>query len=160
MFRLLEKLKYMFLGGLLTCAGFMFGNMNSDTVAQFRSEQIDELTVQELTVLEDITVIADDGVPQVVISWNERGGEVACLGSAKERDAGTASLLVGRFGGIAGVTSGKGIAGASLTIGTEGGGLTIFPVPGIKGGASLGIVDGDGVVFVTDRFGERRSFGQ
>ena len=30
-FRLREKLKYMFLGGLLTLAGFMFGNMNSDT---------------------------------------------------------------------------------------------------------------------------------
>ena len=33
-FKLHEKLKYMFLGGVLTLAGFMFGNMNSDTEAQ------------------------------------------------------------------------------------------------------------------------------
>ena len=160
MFRLSEKLKYMVLGGFLISAGFMFGNMNSDTEAQFGSEKTDKLTVQELTVLEDITVIADDGEPRVVISWNERGGQVTCLGSGEERDSAQASLLVGMFGGIAGVTSGQGIAGASLTIGTEGGGVTIFPVPGKEGGASLAIVDGDGVVFRRDKFGELRSLEQ
>ena len=77
MFRLSEKLKYMVLGGFLTFAGFMFGNMSSDTEAQFGSETIDELTVRELTVLEDITVIADDGERRVVISC-ENGGKVTC----------------------------------------------------------------------------------
>ena len=160
MFRLREKLKYMVLGGFLISAGFMFGNISSDTEAQFGSETIDELTVQELTVLEDITVIADDGERRVVIAWNDRGGQVTCLGSGGERDSAQASLLVGMFGGIAGVTSGQGIAGASLTIGTEGGGVTIFPVPGKEGGASLAIDDGDGVVFRRDRSGELRSLGQ
>ena len=42
-FKLHEKLKYMFLGGVLTLAGFMFGNMNSDTEAQLGYETIDKL---------------------------------------------------------------------------------------------------------------------
>ena len=160
MYRLSEKLKYMFLGGFLTVAGFMFDNMNSDIEAQFGSEKIDELTVQELTVLEDITVVADDGEPRVVIFWNDRGGQVTCLGPGEDGDSAQASLLVGMFGGIAGITSGQGIAGASLTIGREGGGVTIFPVPGKEGGASLAIIDGNGVVFRTDRFGELHSLEQ
>ena len=46
MLRLREKLKYMFLVGLLAFAGFMFGNMNNDTKAELGSDTIDELTVR------------------------------------------------------------------------------------------------------------------
>jgi len=49
-FRLREKLKYMFLGGLLTLTGFMLGNMNNNTEAQFGYETIDKLSVGELIV--------------------------------------------------------------------------------------------------------------
>ena len=149
MLRLSGKLKYMFLGGFLTFVVLMYGNMNNDTEAQFGSETIDALTVGELTVLEDITVIGDDGNDRVVISWDGNGGRIACLGSSGVR---TAGLQIGMLGGIAGVLSGKSIAGASLTIGTEGGGVTIFPVNG-QGGAALSIVDGSGAVFTRDRFG-------
>ena len=78
MLRLREKLKYMFLVGLLAFADFMFGNMNNDTKAELGSDTIDELTVRKLTVLEDITVIADNGEPRVVISWHELSGQVSC----------------------------------------------------------------------------------
>ena len=69
-FRLREKLKYMFLGGLLTLAGFMFGNMNSDTAAQFGHETIDKLTVGELIVRKDIRVVSNGVDPRVHISWD------------------------------------------------------------------------------------------
>ena len=152
MFKLREKLKYMALGALIALTGFVLGNMNKDTEAQSGSETIDELTVRKLTVLEDITVIADNGEPRVVISWDENGGRVSCYGLGGIRAAAGAGLQIGKLGGIVGVTGRKGSAGASLTIGTEGGGVTIFPVAG-KGGAALSIVEGDGVVFTRDRFG-------
>ena len=67
-------------------------------------------------------------------------------------------LLVGQLGGIAGVTDRNG-SGASLTLGMEGGGVTIFPIAGVtgKGGAALGIDEGDGIVFIKNRFGELRA---
>ena len=67
MFRLSEKLKFILLAGILAFAGFMLGNMRSDTQAQSGSETTDELTVRKLTVLEDITVKADNGERRVVI---------------------------------------------------------------------------------------------
>ena len=161
MLRLREKLKYMFLAGLLALAGFMLGNMNNDTKAQLESKMIDTLTVRKLTVLEDIAVIADNAEQRVVISWHELGGDVSCYGPGRMDVADGASLLVGQLGGIAGVTD-RNASGASLTIGTEGGGVTIFPVEGPlvgKGGAALGIDKGDGFVSTIDRFGERRALG-
>ena len=158
MLRLREKLKYTFLTGLLAIAGFMFGNMNNDTKAQLGPEMIDALTVRKLTVLEDITVIADSGEPRVVISWNEISGHVWCYGPGGMDVADRTGLLMGQLGGIAGVTDRNG-SGASLTLGTEGGGVTIFPIEGAlagKGGAALGIDKGDGFVSTIDRFGERR----
>ena len=157
MFRLREKLTYMFFTGLLAFVGFMFGNMNNDTKAQLRSETIDALTVRKLTVLEDITVIADNGEPRVVISWNEIGGSVSCYGPGGMDVADRTALLVGQLGGIAGVTD-RNISGASLTLGLEGGGVTIFPIAGPtgEGGAALGIDEGNGVVSTINRFGERR----
>lgn len=52
--------------------------------------------------------------------------------------------------------------GASLTLGLEGGGVTIFPIAGVtgKGGAALGIAEGDGVIFTKDKLGKLRSFKQ
>ena len=161
MLRLREKLKYMFLVGLLAFAGFMLGNMNNDTTAELGSDTIDELTVRKLTVLEDIAVIADNGEPRVVISWNELSGQVSCYGPGKMDIADRAALLVGQLGGIVGVTDKNG-GGASLTLGLEGGGVTIFPIEGAlvgKGGAALGIDEGDGFVSTIDRFGERRTLG-
>ncbi len=162
MLRLREKLKYMFLTGVLAFAGFMLGNMNNDTKAQLGSEMIDTLTVRKLTVLEDITVIADNGESRVAISWHELSGDVSCYGPGKVDVADRASLLVGQLGGIAGVTD-KNASGVSLTLGTEGGGVTIFPIEGplaAKGGAALGIDKGDGFVSTIDSSGERRTLGQ
>ena len=162
MFRLREKLKYMFLTGVLAFAGFMLGNVNNDTKAQLESEMIDTLTVRKLTVLEDIAVIADNGEPRVVISWHEMSGEVSCYGPGKMDVADRVSLLVGQLGGIAGVTD-RNASGASLTIGLEGGGVTIYPIEGPlagKGGAALSIDQGDGFVFTRDGSGELRALGQ
>ena len=156
MFRLREKLKYMVLMGLLVLAGFIFGNMNKDTEAESGSETIDELTVRRLTVLKDITVIADDGERRVVISSDENGGEVTCFDPEGIR---TAGLSIGKEGGLVAVTGRKG-GGASLSVDEEGGAVAIFPVNGKKGGAALTIIDGDGVVFTIDRFGESCSLGQ
>ena len=157
MFRLHEKLTYIFFTGLLAFAGFLFGNMNNDTKAQLRSETIDALTVRKLTVLEDITVVADNGEPRVVISWNEISGSVSCYGPGGMDVADRTALLVGQLGGIAGVTD-RNISGASLTLGLEGGGVTIFPIAGPtgEGGAALGIDEGNGIVSTINRFGERR----
>jgi len=147
----------MFLTGLLAFAGFLFGNMNNDTKAQLRSETIDALTVRKLTVLENITVIADNGEPRVVISWNEISGSVSCYGPGGMDVADRTALLVGQLGGIAGVTD-RNISGASLTLGLEGGGVTIFPIAGPtgEGGAALAIDEGNGIVSTINRFGERR----
>ncbi len=152
MLRLREKLKYMALGALIALAGFVLGNMNENTEAQSGSETIDELIVRRLTVLEDITVIADNGEPRVIISVDENGGRVSCYGLGGIRAPAGAGLQIGKLGGIVGVTGKQGNAGASLTIGTEGGGVTIFSAAG-KGGAALSIVEGNGVVFTRDRFG-------
>ena len=149
MFRLDEKLKYMFFAGLLAFAGFLFGNMNSDTEAQSGSETIDELTVRKLTVLEDITVVADDGERRVVISWDENGGRVTCLDSKGLR---AASLSMDEIGGMVVVRSEKG-GGASLGVDEEGGNGGVSPVTDGQGGAGLLILEGDGVVFTSDRFG-------
>ena len=158
MFRLREKLTYMFFTGFLAFAGFMFGHMNNDTKAQLGPETIDALTVRKLTVLEDITVIADNGEPRVVISWNEISGSVSCYGLGGMDVADSTALLVGQLGGIAGVTD-RNNSGASLTLGLEGGGVTIFPITGPtgKGGAALSIDEGDGIVFIKNRFGELRA---
>lgn len=156
MLRLREKLKYMFLGGLLTFAGFMFANMNSDIQAQSGSETIDELTVRKVTVLEDLTVKADDGEDRVVISSDEDGGNITCLGPERRR---AASLLVNEMGGMVAV-HGKEGGGASLSIDEEGGSVAIFPVIEGQGGAALGIFDGNGVIITVDRFGEFQSFEQ
>ena len=156
MFRLRDKMKYMVFIGLLVLVGFIFGNINNDTNAQSKSDTVGKLTVRKLTVLEDITVIADDGEPRVVISWNEDGGEVTCVGPEGIRAAG---LSIDKEGGVIAVAGRKG-EGASLSVNEEGGGVAIFPGTGNKGGAALGIIDGDGVVITRDRFGEFRSLGQ
>ena len=71
-FRLREKLKYMFLEGLLTLAGFMIRNMNSNTEAQFGSETFDKLTVRELIVRKDITVMSEGWILGFISLGTER----------------------------------------------------------------------------------------
>ena len=157
MFRLRDKLKYIVFMGLLVLVGFVFGNMNNDTDAQSKSDTVDKLTVRKLTVLEDITVIADDGEPRVVISWDEDGGKVTCLGPERIR---AADLLVGEMGGVIAVFGRNG-GGAGLSVDETGGAVAIFPVDGKNGGAALSISDdGDGLIITRDRFDEFRAWGQ
>ena len=102
-FKLHEKLKYMFLGGVLTLAGFMFGNMNSDTQAQLGSETIDKLTVRELIVRKHIVLVDNNMDPQVSITWEKDGGRIAAYGPggrsaawmAADENGGTVAVLGG-----------------------------------------------------------------
>ena len=152
-FKLHEKLKYMFLGGVLTLAGFMFGNMNSDTQAQFGSETIDELTVRELIVLKDITVISDDMDLRVLISWDKDGGSVTAYGPEGK---GAASLSVNEDGGAVTVQGVIGKNGARLAATQEGGSVAVFNPQG-NARAAFSIVDGNGVAYLVDKFGEFRA---
>ena len=155
MFRLSEKLKYMALGALIALGGLVFGNINKDTEAEPESEKINALIVRELTVLKDIAVIADDGEHKVVISSNENGGRVLCLGPGGKRAVAGAALRIGEMGGVVDVRGRKG-GSAGLSVTTDGGSVTILPISG-NGSAAMNIVNGDGVVFTRDRFGEFHS---
>ena len=151
-FRLREKLKYMFLGGLLTLAGFMFGSMNSDTTAQFGYETIDKLTVGELIVRKDITVMSDDMDTRVHISWDRNGGRVITYGP---KGMGAASLLVAEGNGVVTTQGSKEKTGASLMVNEGGGVLSLFAPDG-KARIVLGISEGDGVAYLVDKFGDAR----
>ena len=97
-----------------------------------------------------------------ITSWHEMSGDVSCYGPGGMDVADRASLLVGQLGGIAGVTD-RNASGASLTVGLEGGGVTIYPIEGAlaaKGGAALSIDQGDGFIFTRDSSGELRALGQ
>ena len=151
-FRLREKLKYMFLGGLLTLAGFMFGSMNSDTTAQFGYETIDKLTVGELIVRKDIRVMSDDMDTRVHISWDRNGGRVITYGP---KGMGAASLLVAEGNGVVTTQGSKEKTGASLMVNEGGGVLSLFAPDG-KARIVLGISEGDGVAYLVDKFGDAR----
>lgn len=147
MLRLREKLKYMALGGLIVLAGFVFGNMNKDTDAQSGAETIDELAVRNMTVLEGIRVINDDNVPQVVISWDENGGNVSA-----HSPKGQAALGVGEHGGLIQVGNAEGKIGAQVTMNENGGTVVVRSISG-SGAAALAIYEGNGVVYTRDRLG-------
>ena len=151
-FRLREKLKYMLLGGLLTLAGFMFGNMNSDTTAQSGYETIDKLTVRELIVRKDIRVMGNDMDPRVHISWNRNGGRVITYGP---KAMGAASLLVAEGNGVLTVQGSKEKTGASLMVNEGGGVLSLFAPDG-KARIVLGIDEGGGVAYLVNNFDEAR----
>ena len=151
-FRLREKLKYMFLGGLLTLAGFMFGSMNSDTTAQFGYETIDKLTVGELIVRKDIRVMSDDMDPRVHISWDRNGGRVITYGP---KGMGAASLLVAEGNGVVTTQGSKEKTGASLMVNEGGGVLSLFAPDG-NARIVLGISEGDGVAYLVNKFDEVR----
>ena len=151
-FRLSEKLKYMFLGGVLTLIGFMLGNMNSETTAQSGYETIDKLTVRELIVRKDIRVMGNDMDPRVHISWNREGGRVVTYGP---KGMGAASLLVAEGNGVLTTQGSKEKTGASLMVNEGGGVLSLFAPDG-KARIVLGISDGDGVAYLVDKFGDAR----
>ena len=151
-FRLREKLKYMFLGGLLTLAGFMIGNMNSNTEAQLGAETFDKLTVRELIVRKDITVMGNGTHPRVHISWNREGGRVVTYGP---KGMGAASLLVAEGDGVVTVQGSKEKTGASLMVNEGGGVLSLFAPDG-NARVLLGISEGDGVAYLMDRFNDAR----
>ena len=151
-FKLREKLKYMFLGGALTLVGFMLGNMNSDTTAQSGYETIDKLTVRELIVRKDITVMGEGMDPRVHISWNREGGRVVTYGP---KQMGAASLLVAEGNGVLTTQGSKEKSGASLMV-NEGGGILSLFAPNGSARIVLGISEGDGVVYLVDKFGDAR----
>ena len=151
-FRLREKLKYMFLGGLLTLAGFIFGNMNNETTAQFGYETIDKLTVRELIVRKDIRVTNEDMDPRVHISWDRSGGRVITYGS---KGIGAASILVAEGNGVVTTQGSKEKTGASLMVNEGGGVLSLFAPDG-KAKIVLGISEGDGVAYLVNKFDEAR----
>ena len=154
-FRLREKLKYMFLGGLLTLAGFMFGSMNSNTTAQFGYETINKLVVQELIVRKDITVMGDGMDPQVLISWDRNGGRVVTYGPKGPKGMGAASLLVSKGDGVVTTQGSKGKTGASLMVNEGGGVLSLFAPDG-KAKIVLGIAEGEGVAYLVNKLDEAR----
>ena len=147
MFGLREKLKYMALGGLIVLTGFGLGNMNKDTEAEFGSETINELTVRNMIVLEDIKVLNDDNVPQVVITWDENGGNVSA-----HSPRGQAAFRVGEHGGLIQVGDVEGKIGAQVTM-NENGGVVVVRSTNGPGGAALAIYEDDGVVYTKDRLG-------
>ena len=151
-FRLREKLKYMLLGGVLTLAGFMFGNMNSDTTAQSGYETIDKLTVRELIVRKDIRVMGNDMDPRVHISWDRNGGRVITYGP---KGIGAASLLVAEGNGVVTTQGSKEKTGASLMVNEGGGVLSLFAPDG-KARILLGIDEGGGVAYLVNNFDEAR----
>ena len=147
MLRLREKLKYMALGGLIVLAGFVFGNMNKNTQAQSGAESINELTVRNMIVLEDIKVINDGNVPQVVINWDDNGGNVSA-----HSPRGQAALGVGEHGGLIQVGNAEGKIGAQVTMNENGGTVVVRSISG-SGAAALAIYEGNGVVYTRDRLG-------
>ena len=154
-FRLREKLKYMFLGGLLTLAGFMFGNMNSDTTAQLGYETIDKLTVGELIVRKDITLMSDGMDPQVLISWDRNGGRVITFGPEGPKGMAAASLLVAEGNGVVTAQGSKGKTGGSLMVNEGGGVLSLFAPDG-NAKIVLGISEGEGVAYLVNKNDEAR----
>ncbi|MCE2416091.1 hypothetical protein J4G07_19080 [Candidatus Poribacteria bacterium] len=151
-FRVREKLKYMFLGGLLTLAGFMLGNMNNTTDAQFGYETIDKLTVGELIVRKDIRVMGDGMDPRVLIAWDREGGRVVTYGP---KGVGAASLLVAEGNGVVTTQGSKEKTGASLMVNEGGGVLSLFAPDG-NARILLGISEGDGVAYLVDQSGNAR----
>ena len=150
--RVREKLKYMFLGGLLTLAGFMLGNLNDTTDAQFGYETIDKLTVGELIVRKDIRLMGDGMDPRVLISWDRDGGRVVTYGP---KGVGAASLLVAEGNGVVTTQGSKEKTGASLMVNEGGGVLSLFAPDG-KARIVLGISEGDGVAYLVNKFEEAR----
>lgn len=151
-FRSREKLKYMFLGGLLTLAGFMFGNMNSETTAQLGYETIDKLIVQELIVRKDIRVMREDMDPRVHISWGRNGGRVVTYGP---KGKGAASILVAEGNGVLTAQGSKDKTGASLMVNKGGGVLSLFAPDG-NAKIVLGIAEGEGIAYLVNKFDEAR----
>lgn len=147
-----EKLKYMLLGGLLTLAGFMLGNMSNNTEAQFGYESIDKLRVGELIVRKDIRVMGDDVDPRVHISWDRNGGRVVTYGP---QGVGAASLLVAEGNGVVTTQGSKEKTGASLMVNAGGGVLSLFAPDG-NARVLLGISEGDGIAYLVDKSGTAR----
>jgi len=142
----------MLLGGLLTFAGFMFGNTNNRTEAQFGYETIDKLTVGELIVRKDIRVMDDGMAPRVHISWDRNGGRVITYGP---KGVGVASLLVAEGNGVVTTQGSKEKTGASLMVNEGGGVLSLFAPDG-KARVVLGIAEAEGIAYLVDKFGDAR----
>ena len=150
MFRLREKLKYMVLGGLLTLAGFMFGNMNNNTEAQLGSQMIGKLTVSTLTVLDEIIVMGGQE-PRVVITSNENGGKIVTYGRGGQAYA---AIGIDDTGSYVITGDSKRKSGTSMSSNENGGVMLIRSADGVSD-IILFIDDGGGAVNTTDRFGNK-----
>ena len=149
MLRLREKLKYMFLGGLLLFAGFMFGSLNRDTTAQSGYGTIDKLTVRELNVLNRITVRGVNGIPMVVIGSDKDGGLVYVY---KPTGKVCAALAVDEKGGVVLAQTDRDERGTLLKINDEAGSVAIYDKEGVPR-AILDVLNGNGSVSTKDKYG-------
>lgn len=154
MSKLSEKLKYMALGALIAIAGFMFGNLHSDTEAQSGFETIDKLTVRRLVVTERIVVENDRGDIQILVSADDSGGAIiVCNKDGKN------SISLGFFSPTEPVVSVTGVGGAgsaSLFISEKGNGTVIANDKYKEATVILTTLDGEGSVSTSDRNGTRR----
>ena len=150
MFRLRERLKYMFFGGLLVFAGFMFGSLNNDTTAQSGYNTIDKLTVGELNVLNSLTVRGVNGKPMVFIDSDKDGGMVRVFESTGQV---CAAIVVNEDGGAVLVQADKDKRGALLNISDDGGSIEVFDKEGIPR-AILSVHNGKGRVSTKDKYGQ------
>ena len=174
-FRLHEKLKYMFFGGLLVFSGFMFGSMGSHTAAQ--SQKIDELRVGTLEVMERI-VLFDGTHPVVHIYHDAHGGRITTTGRditesgmaaiGLNENGGHIAALSKEMGGVL-IRSSEDMNGviSVLAVGDKqvvkisdsgtGGHVSAIAKTG-KGVASLLIFEDKGVVLTRDEFGKVERF--
>ena len=171
MFRFREKLKYMVLGGVLTLAGFMFGNMNNNTEAQSGYETIDKLVVRELIVRGGMKLTNDNLEPLVLIDSDLEGGSITVYGRGGRgianlsvsklggsvrvydvRNQNTAAINAYEEGGILSVSSAINQVGATVSSDESGGKVMINSINGdVRAG--LMIIQGEGVVFTKNRYG-------
>ena len=149
MYSLHAKLKFMFLGGLLTLIGLMFSNMSNNIEAQSGTQMIDNLTVRKLIVTESITITDGGQKPLVLISSDEDSGKVTVYDRI---GAGAANLAVDKNGGSVTTVSATNAAGVTLSFGEHGGSVIVYDRTG-AGAANFGVDKNGGRLAVFSRTG-------
>ena len=160
-----EKVKYMFWGALLVFVAFVLGCMRNIPTHP------DHLDVQSLIVRDRIIVTDNLGNPVVGISQNENGGIVAIHGKGGEggiimridTEGGEMSILPKRGNGSVVIKTADGDGtlrvksneGSDITLVFQSGdGALVIRGKDGKSGAGLGISEGQGFGYISDRGGE------
>ena len=153
-FRLLEKVKYMIFGALLTLFGFVLGNLSNYIEAHSEGELIDTLHVGKLNVYDSIRVINGNRKVVVLISQDESGGTVTVSDGNSEP---VVLISQDESGGTVVVHDKLPWKNSlsSLVIAEEGGMVLVKSASG-EGVAAMSIQDGDGFVGTIDKLGNRR----